>query len=435
MRTPKFPCRGMDYRLLCLLVFGVFFLLFGALFSRLNLQIPNGSSYSKITNKLQQFNSPKRVVTKGEGYPPSFAYWIIGTKGENKKILRLLKAIYHPRNQYLLQLDDESTESERIDLALSVKSLKVFEAFGNVDVIGNSYAINRMGSSSLSAPLHAAAMLLRMNQDWDWFITLSASDYPLATQDDILHAFTFMPTHLNFIHYTNRTLRNEQRNMNQIVVDPSLHHEKSSPLFFAVESRETPDSFSIFIGSPWVILTRSFMEYCIQGWDNLPRKLLMFFSNVAYPLESYFHTVLCNSPEFQNTTMDMNLRYSLWDTDPTESQLLDLSHYDTMLENGVAAFARPFGEADLVLDKIDDLILNRSTDGLVQGEWCSSSSIDEINNVTESEADEADSVCSMYGNIDSVKPSSYGIKLKSMLDEIMNNREFRTRSCQLYKIG
>ncbi|XP_015938216.1 beta-glucuronosyltransferase GlcAT14C [Arachis duranensis] len=424
MRNPKFPCRGMDYRLLCLLAFGVCLLLFGAIFSRLNLQIPNGSSYSKVTNKLQQFSSPKRVVRKGEGYPPSFAYWIIGTKGENKKILRLLKAIYHPRNQYLVQLDDESTESERIDLALSVKSHRVFEAFGNVDVIGSSYAINRMGSSSLSAPLHAAAILLRMNQHWDWFITLSSSDYPIATQDDILHAFTFMPTYLNFIHYTNRTLRNEQRNMNQIVVDPSLHYEKSSPLFFAVESRETPDAFNIFLGSPWVILTRAFMEYCIQGWDNLPRKLLMFFSNVAYPLESYFHTVLCNSPEFQNTTLDINLRYSLWDTDPTESQLLDLSHYDTMLENGDAAFARPFGEGDLVLDKIDDLILNRSSNGLVQGEWCSSSI-----------EDEADLVCSIYGNIDSVKPSSYGIKLKTMLVEIVNNGVFRTRSCQFHKMG
>lgn len=39
-----------------------------------------------------------------------------------------------------------------------------------------------------------------------------------------------------------------QRNINQIVVDPSLHYEKSSPLYFAVESRETPDAFKIFLG-------------------------------------------------------------------------------------------------------------------------------------------------------------------------------------------
>lgn len=36
--------------------------------------------------------------------------------------------------------------------------------------------------------------------------------------------------------------------MNQIVVDPSLHSEKSSPLYFAVEARDTPDAFKIFRG-------------------------------------------------------------------------------------------------------------------------------------------------------------------------------------------
>ncbi|XP_027344556.1 beta-glucuronosyltransferase GlcAT14A-like [Abrus precatorius] len=416
MRTSKFPCRGLDYRL-CLLTFAVCLLLFGSV-SRLN--IPN-VSYATVS-KIQHYN-PKRVISKGKGYPPVLAYWILGTKGESKKMLRLLKAVYHPRNQYLLQLDDDSSESERIDLAVSVKSLEVFEEFGNVNVIGKSYAINRMGSSSLSAPLHAAALLLKLNPDWDWFITLSASNYPLMTQDDILHAFTFLPTDVNFIHYTNKTVRNEQRDINQIVVDPSLHYEKSSPLFFAVESRETPDAFKLFRGSPWVILTRTFMEYCVSGWDNLPRKLLMFFSNVAYPLEAYFHTVLCNSPEFKDTLVDNNLMYSLWDTDPSESQLLDMSHYDIMLESG-AAFARPFGEGDLVLEKIDDLILNRSSNGLVQGEWCSNS---EVNKTSEAEEE---FFCSLSGNIDAVKPGSFGIKFKTLLAEIVNSSKYRTSQCK-----
>lgn len=177
-----------------------------------------------------------------------------------------------------------------------------------------------------------------------------------------------------------------------------------------------------------MILTRAFMEYCVHGWDNLPRKLLMFFSNVAYPLESYFHTVLCNSPEFQNTTVDNNLRYSLWDTDPSESQLLDMSYYDTMLETG-AAFARPFGEGDLVLEKIDDLILNRSSNGLVQGEWCSSPEMNKTTKVSEAEEE----LCSICGNIDNVKPGLYGIKLKTMLAELVSNREFRASPCQFQK--
>jgi hypothetical protein len=33
--------------------------------------------------------------------------------------------------------------------------------------------------------LHAAAILLKECGDWDWFINLSASDYPLVTQDGL----------------------------------------------------------------------------------------------------------------------------------------------------------------------------------------------------------------------------------------------------------
>lgn len=106
-------------------------------------------------------------------------------------MLRLLKAIYHPRNQYLLQLDAESSGHERGELALSIQSEKVFQAFGNFNVVGKSYAVNQMGASALGATLHAAALLLKISTDWDWFITLSASDYPLMTQDGKYYTPTF----------------------------------------------------------------------------------------------------------------------------------------------------------------------------------------------------------------------------------------------------
>lgn len=183
-----------------------------------------------------------------------------------------------------------------------------------------------------------------------------------------------------------------------------------------------------------MVLTRAFMEYCVTGWDNLPRKLLMFFTNVAYPVESYFHTVLCNSKQFQNTTVDNNLMYSLWDTDPSESQFLDMSHYDTMLETG-AAFARPFGEGDVVLEKIDDLILNRSSNGLVQGEWCSNSETNKTTEVSESEEEEQEEefLCSESGNVDVVKPGPFGIKLKILLAEIVNKRKFIPNQCKSFE--
>ena len=100
--------------------------------------------------------------------------------------------------------------------------------------------------------------------------------------------------------------------------------------------------FFCVAGSPWVILSTNFTEHCVHGWDNLPRKLLMYFANTAYSMESYFQTVICNSSDFRNTTVNGDLRYFVWD-DPAglDPLILDESDFDNMLKSS-AAFARRF---------------------------------------------------------------------------------------------
>jgi len=63
------------------------------------------------------------VPSKGQGYPLVLAYWICGTSGDGKRMTRLLKAISHPRNQYLLQLDADSSDYETADLVVSIGSI------------------------------------------------------------------------------------------------------------------------------------------------------------------------------------------------------------------------------------------------------------------------------------------------------------------------
>lgn len=174
MRTSKFSTGSSGYR--------AWFIAFAmSLVCLIALSKSWLHDWSSVTT--ENFQVLVSVPSKGDNYPPVLAYWIFGTSGDSKRMLRLLKAIYHPRNQYLLQLDAESSDYERADLLISVQSESVFRAFGNVNVVGKSYAINQMGSSALSATLHAAALLLKLNTYWDWFINLSASDYPLVSQD------------------------------------------------------------------------------------------------------------------------------------------------------------------------------------------------------------------------------------------------------------
>lgn len=377
----------------------------------------------KVWDTNRKFDSGSMVPVKGPGKLPIFAYWISGTDRDGKKIFRLLKAVYHPRNRYLLHLDAGASISERNELARLVQSEKLFQTFSNVYVMGKAYAVDRTGSSVVAATLHGAAVMLKIWEDWDWFITLSSSDYPVCTQDDLLHAFTSLPRDLNFIDHTSDLGWKEFERFDKIIVDPSLYMDNNRKPFIASQTRATPDAFKLFAGSPWVILTRSFMEHCIYSFDNLPRTLVMYFANVAYAAESYFQTVICNSPEFRNTTVNNDLRYYLWQKPPAlEPVILNQSDYKAMVKSG-AAFARRFIEDDPVLEKIDDLILRRTPDGVGYGKWCSGQ--------IEYQKGISSDLCSTWGDINAVKARSVGKKLRKLLAKVVSNERLHADQCKI----
>ena len=150
-------------------IFGVFLLFLLVL--TLSSRKPSDSSSGLAPNR--------NLATKST--IPRFAYLVTGTKGDGKRVKRLLKAIHHPRNYYLLHLDLEASDEERIELAKYVRSEK--KKFENVMVMGLADLVTEKGPTMLASTLHGVAILLKKAKDWDWFINLSASDYPLMPQD------------------------------------------------------------------------------------------------------------------------------------------------------------------------------------------------------------------------------------------------------------
>ncbi|KAM0033595.1 putative glycosyl transferase, family 14, beta-glucuronosyltransferase GlcAT14A/B/C [Helianthus debilis subsp. tardiflorus] len=61
-----------------------------------------------------------------------------------------------------------------------------------------------------------------------------------------------------------------------------------------------------------MILLRSFIEYCIWSWDNLPRTLLMYYTNFVSSPEGYFQMVICNATEFVPTVVNDNMHFVYW---------------------------------------------------------------------------------------------------------------------------
>ncbi|KAL8120761.1 beta-glucuronosyltransferase GlcAT14A-like [Apium graveolens] len=357
------------------------------------------------------------ILRRGLNYPPAFAYYISGSSGDCDRVFRLLLAVYHPRNRYLLHLGTESSDFERRRLGFLVRSVSVMRAFGNVDVVGKPDAMTYMGSSNIAAVLRGASVLLKVDSGWSWFVYLTAADYPLLTQDDLSHVFSSVRRDLNFIDHTSDLGWKEGQRIQPIVVDPGLYLARRVQIFHATQKRKMPDAFKVFTGSPWVTLSRSFLEYCVLGWDNLPRTLLMFTTNVVLSQEVYFHSVICNSPEFRNTTVNSDLRYMVWDDPPKmEPVYLNISNYEQMVQSG-AAFARQFTKDEALLDMIDKKILNRGRNRATPGAWCTGRS------------SWFTDPCSQWGDVNILRPGIHAKKFQESIENLLDDWESQSNQC------
>lgn len=177
-----------------------------------------------------------------------------------------------------------------------------------------------------------------------------------------------------------------------------------------------------------MVLTRDFLEHCVNGLDNLPRKLLMYFNNVVFPLESYFQTVLCNTPEFQNSILvNDDLRHAVHNAVHIEAA--DSTYRDPSIRHQ-AVFARPFREDDPQLQEIDEKLLNRGPGRFVPGKWCN-----QIVNQTAPVANatsESVGFSSIWGDIDGVEPRIEGIELQKSFIRVVQEKKIASSQCTSY---
>lgn len=372
----------------------------------------SGSSSVFVESKLK----PLPISTLPP--PPRFAYLISGSAGDCSMLKRTLQALYHPRNQYVVHLDLESKPQERLDLKSFVESDPVFGKFGNVRMISKANLVTYRGPTMVANTLHAAAILLREGGDWDWFINLSASDYPLVTQDDLLHTFSYLPRDLNFIDHTSDIGWKEFQRAKPIIIDPGLYMTKKADVFWVTQRRSVPTAFKLFTGSAWMALSRPFIDYCIWGWDNLPRTVLMYYANFISSPEGYFHTVVCNAPEFKNTTVNSDLHFISWDNPPKQHpHHLNVADMKRMTDSN-APFARKFVQDDPVLDRIDSELLSRNPGMFVPGGWCIGS------------GDNGTDPCSVTGDSTVLRPGSGVKRLEKLISTLLSAEKFRPRQCK-----
>ncbi|XP_052200524.1 beta-glucuronosyltransferase GlcAT14B-like [Diospyros lotus] len=348
---------------------------------------------------------------------PRLAYLISGSKGDCESLKRTLRALYHPLNQYVVHLDLEASAEERLELVKFVRDEALFERVGNVRVVLRSNLVTYRGPTMVSNTLHAAAILLKEGGEWDWFINLSASDYPLVTQDDMLHTLSTIPRDLNFIEHTSDIGWKEFHRAKPVIIDPGLYSLQKSDVFWVTEKRSLPTAYKLFTGSAWMMLSRPFIEFCIWGWDNLPRVVLMYYANFLSSPEGYFHTVICNADEFRNTTVNHDLHFISWDNPPKQHpHFLTVVDYQRMLDSN-APFARKFGRNEAALDKIDSELLGRSPDGFVPGSWFDKGGT----NTTDPNY--------IVANITELKPGPGAERIRKLITGLLSAKDFDANHC------
>ncbi|KAL4354927.1 hypothetical protein GQ457_06G016490 [Hibiscus cannabinus] len=376
---------------------------------------------TKLSIPITRFNpmSTLNIVQKSNRtYPVTFAYLISASKGDVIKLKRTLHALYHPGNRYLIHLDYVAPAQEHKEIAEFVSNHPVFSLVGNVYIVGKPNLVTYRGPTMLATTLHAMSMLLRCCK-WDWFINLSASDYPLVTQDDLIHAFSGLPKDLNFIQHTSQLDWKLNKRGKPIIIDPGLYSKNKSEIWWVIKQRALPTAFKLYTGSAWTVISRSFAEYSIVGWDNLPRTLLLYYTNFVSSPEGYFQTLICNSADYKNTTVNHDLHYITWDNPPKQHpRSLGLKDFRRMVMSS-RPFARKFKRNDAVLDKIDRELLKRRHGKFSYGGWCS-------------ENGKKQGGCSgIHGeNYGVLKPGAGSRRLKALLTKLVSARSFRKRQCR-----
>ncbi|KAG7459396.1 hypothetical protein MATL_G00210250 [Megalops atlanticus] len=237
-----------------------------------------------------------------EGTPASpvrIAFVLVVHGRAARQVQRLFKAIYHSAHFYYIHVDKRSNYLHRQMVALASQ-------YPNVRVTPWRMATIWGGASLLTMYLRSMKDLLAMRDwSWDFFINLSAADYPIRTNDQLV---SFLSRHrgMNFIksHGRDNARFIRKQGLDRLFYECDTH-------MWRLGDRKIPEGVSVDGGSDWFLLSRTFVDYVVNSQDDLVTSMKRFYAYTLLPAESFFHTVLGNSPHCEQT-VDNNLRITNW---------------------------------------------------------------------------------------------------------------------------
>uniref|UniRef100_A0A8D0GWJ2 Xylosyltransferase 2 n=1 Tax=Sphenodon punctatus TaxID=8508 RepID=A0A8D0GWJ2_SPHPU len=251
----------------------------------------------KVSPVIQWDESRMNQVSVSK--PVQIAYVLVVHGRAIRQLKRLIKAIYHQQHFLYIHVDKRSNYLHR-------EVMELAQHYPNIRVTPWRMVTIWGGASLLKMYLRSMKDLLEVvDWPWDYFINLSATDYPTRTNEELV-MFLSKYRDKNFLKSHGR---DNARFIKKQGLD-RLFHECDSHMWRLGE-RQIPEGIVVDGGSDWFALTRSFVEYVISTEDQLVSQLQQFYTYTLLPAESFFHTVLENSQACE-TLVDNNLRVTNW---------------------------------------------------------------------------------------------------------------------------
>ncbi|CAK6981725.1 xylosyltransferase 1-like [Scomber scombrus] len=231
--------------------------------------------------------------------PVRIAFVLVVHGRASRQFQRLFKAIYHTSHYYYIHVDQRSNYLHREVLLLASQ-------YSNVRVTSWRMSTIWGGASLLTMYLRSMEDLLKMSDwSWDFFINLSAADYPIRTNEQLV-AFLSRYPNMNFIksHGRDNARFIRKQGLDRLFYECDTH-------MWRLGDRKIPEGIAVDGGSDWFLLNRAFVDYVVNSQDELVSSMKRFYAYTLLPAESFFHTVLENSAHCESM-VDNNLRLTNW---------------------------------------------------------------------------------------------------------------------------
>ena len=210
---------------------------------------------------------------------------------------RLFRAIYHPANYYLVHVD------KRSGVGLQTEIQDFLSSFANASLL-KSQSILWGGYSMVDAELRGIEELLKISSEWEFFINLSAQDFPLKSQT---HIQDFLSRNIgnDFISVANQSkLRPDTLSRIENYCIEFANRILRIPIKRLYLRGVTPH-----IGSQWMILSRKFCEFVSHSPEV--ERFKRFYRHTFIADEGFFQTVIMNT-SYKGTIVNDDKRTIVW---------------------------------------------------------------------------------------------------------------------------